>query len=106
MNNFSLSLLGWQNAIPFIFALNKKNYARNRTKKYNNTLENLHETYLGCKDLIKENLHETYLGCKDLIKETLHETYLGCKDLIKENLHETYLGCKDLIKERGMSVQG
>ena len=52
-NNFSLRLHGLKTALPFLFALNKQNYARYGAI-YVNTLENLERTHPGCKELLSE----------------------------------------------------
>lgn len=48
-----MRLHGLKTALPFIFAMNKQNYARNEAI-YVNTLENLEKTYPGCKELLSE----------------------------------------------------
>eukprot|EP00112_Aurelia_sp_Birch-Aquarium-sp1_P005855 Seg1662.2 transcript_id=Seg1662.2/GoldUCD/mRNA.D3Y31 product="hypothetical protein" protein_id=Seg1662.2/GoldUCD/D3Y31 len=52
-NNFSLRLHGLKAALPFLFVLNKQNYARYGAI-YVNTLENLERTHPGCKELLSE----------------------------------------------------
>lgn len=52
-NNFSLRPHGLRTALPFLFALNKQNYARYRAIGVN-TLENLERMHPECKELLTE----------------------------------------------------
>ena len=51
-NNFSMRLSGLKNMLPYIFVLNRQNYARYGSL-YVNTLENLDITHPGCRELIQ-----------------------------------------------------
>ena len=51
-NNFSMRLSGLKNMLPYMFVLNKQNYARYGSL-YANTLENLDITHPGCRELIQ-----------------------------------------------------
>ena len=53
-NNFFLQLHGLKAMLPFMFALNKQNYARYRSI-YVNTLENLYITHPRCHELLERN---------------------------------------------------
>ena len=52
-NDFLLRLYGLKYLLPFCFALNKQNYARYGSF-YVHSLENLNNTHLGCRELIKK----------------------------------------------------
>ena len=51
-NNFSMRLSGLKNMLPYMFVLDKQNYARYGSL-YVNTLENLDITHPGCRELIQ-----------------------------------------------------
>ena len=51
-NNFSMRLSGLKNMLPYMFVLNRQNYARYGSL-YVNTLENLDITHPGCRELIQ-----------------------------------------------------
>ena len=53
-NNFFFRLHGLKAMLPFMFVLNKQNYARHGSM-YVNTLENLDITHPGCRELLERN---------------------------------------------------